>query len=94
MGASGSVPGVDLSIVTFIVTDLTECDVSLHIDLFHNKNETTDHTGLMGNPLYDDDVGRMCFNPAKVCTFLCDDRTSSLCSKCSCYNCTCRPALS
>jgi len=25
----------------------------------------TDHTCLMGNPLYGDDVGRMCFNPAK-----------------------------
>eukprot|EP00957_Ditylum_brightwellii_P166145 12648960-Ditylum_brightwellii.AAC.1 len=25
----------------------------------------TDHTGLMGNPLYGDDNGRMCFNPAK-----------------------------
>lgn len=24
-----------------------------------------DHTGLMGNPLYDDEVGKMCFNPAK-----------------------------
>jgi len=25
----------------------------------------TDHTCMMGNPLYDDEVGRMCFNPAK-----------------------------
>ena len=25
----------------------------------------TDHTGLMGNPLYSDDVGKMCFNAAK-----------------------------
>ncbi len=25
----------------------------------------TDHTCLMGNPLFSDDVGRMCFNPAK-----------------------------
>jgi len=25
----------------------------------------TDHTCLMGNPLYSDDVGKMCFNPAK-----------------------------
>ena len=25
----------------------------------------TDHTGLMGNPLYQDDVGAMCFNPVK-----------------------------
>ena len=25
----------------------------------------TDHTGMMGNPLYSDDVGQMCFNPAK-----------------------------
>lgn len=25
----------------------------------------TDHTGLMGNPLYSDDIGAMCFNPAK-----------------------------
>jgi len=25
----------------------------------------TDHTGLMGNPLYHDDVGQMCFNAAK-----------------------------
>jgi hypothetical protein len=25
----------------------------------------TDHTGLMGNPLYSDDVGAMCFNAAK-----------------------------
>eukprot|EP00546_Thalassionema_frauenfeldii_P009624 CAMPEP_0178912114 /NCGR_PEP_ID=MMETSP0786-20121207/10078_1 /TAXON_ID=186022 /ORGANISM="Thalassionema frauenfeldii, Strain CCMP 1798" /LENGTH=568 /DNA_ID=CAMNT_0020584651 /DNA_START=624 /DNA_END=2327 /DNA_ORIENTATION=+ len=26
----------------------------------------TDHTGLMGNPLYSDDVGRMCWNAAKT----------------------------
>ena len=25
----------------------------------------TDHTCQMGNPLYDDDLGKMCFNPAK-----------------------------
>jgi hypothetical protein len=25
----------------------------------------TDHTGLMGNPLYSDEVGKMCFNAAK-----------------------------
>ena len=25
----------------------------------------TDHTGMMGNPLYSDDVGRMCYNAAK-----------------------------
>jgi hypothetical protein len=25
----------------------------------------TDHTGMMGNPLYSDDVGKMCFNAAK-----------------------------
>ncbi|KAL7531124.1 hypothetical protein ACHAXR_005221, partial [Thalassiosira sp. AJA248-18] len=25
----------------------------------------TDHTGLMGNPLYSDDVGKMCYNAAK-----------------------------
>lgn len=25
----------------------------------------TDHTGLMGNPLYSDEVGKMCYNPAK-----------------------------
>jgi len=25
----------------------------------------TDHTCMMGNPLYSDDVGKMCFNPAK-----------------------------
>ena len=25
----------------------------------------TDHTCSMGNPLYSDDIGRMCFNPAK-----------------------------
>ena len=25
----------------------------------------TDHTGLMGNPLYSDEIGKMCFNPAK-----------------------------
>ena len=25
----------------------------------------TDHTCMMGNPLYSDDVGRMCYNPAK-----------------------------
>ena len=25
----------------------------------------TDHTGLMGNPLYSDDIGAMCFNAAK-----------------------------
>jgi hypothetical protein len=25
----------------------------------------TDHTCLMGNPLFEDDVGRMCFNPVK-----------------------------
>jgi hypothetical protein len=25
----------------------------------------TDHTCLMGNPLFSDDVGRMCFNPVK-----------------------------
>mmetsp|Transcript_18161 Transcript_18161/g.26955 ORF Transcript_18161/g.26955 Transcript_18161/m.26955 type:complete len:609 (+) Transcript_18161:76-1902(+) len=25
----------------------------------------TDHTGLMGNPLYSDDIGKMCFNAAK-----------------------------
>ena len=25
----------------------------------------TDHTGMMGNPLYSDDVGRMCYNGAK-----------------------------
>jgi len=25
----------------------------------------TDHTCLMGNPLYSDDVGKMCYNPAK-----------------------------
>ena len=25
----------------------------------------TDHTCLMGNPLYSDDTGKMCFNPAK-----------------------------
>lgn len=26
----------------------------------------TDHTGLMGNPLYSDDVGKMCWNAAKT----------------------------
>ena len=26
----------------------------------------TDHTGLMGNPLYHDDIGAMCFNAAKT----------------------------
>ncbi|KAL7543067.1 hypothetical protein ACHAXR_012379, partial [Thalassiosira sp. AJA248-18] len=26
----------------------------------------TDHTGLMGNPYYEDEEGAMCFNPAKV----------------------------
>lgn len=26
----------------------------------------TDHTCLMGNPLFSDDVGKMCFNPAKI----------------------------
>jgi len=25
----------------------------------------TDHTGMMGNPLYSDDVGKMCYNAAK-----------------------------
>lgn len=25
----------------------------------------TDHTGMMGNPLYSDEVGKMCYNPAK-----------------------------
>ena len=25
----------------------------------------TDHTCSMGNPLYSDDIGQMCFNPAK-----------------------------
>ena len=25
----------------------------------------TDHTCMMGNPLYSDDIGKMCFNPAK-----------------------------
>eukprot|EP00579_Thalassiosira_antarctica_P009866 CAMPEP_0201916614 /NCGR_PEP_ID=MMETSP0903-20130614/6206_1 /ASSEMBLY_ACC=CAM_ASM_000552 /TAXON_ID=420261 /ORGANISM="Thalassiosira antarctica, Strain CCMP982" /LENGTH=1007 /DNA_ID=CAMNT_0048452479 /DNA_START=32 /DNA_END=3051 /DNA_ORIENTATION=+ len=25
----------------------------------------TDHTGMMGNPLFSDEVGNMCFNPAK-----------------------------
>mmetsp|Transcript_28472 Transcript_28472/g.58444 ORF Transcript_28472/g.58444 Transcript_28472/m.58444 type:complete len:790 (+) Transcript_28472:137-2506(+) len=25
----------------------------------------TDHTGMMGNPLYSDNVGKMCYNPAK-----------------------------
>ena len=30
-----------------------------------NGQAYTDHTCLMGNPLYSDDVGKMCFNPAK-----------------------------
>jgi len=30
-----------------------------------NGQTYTDHTCLMGNPLYSDDVGKMCFNPAK-----------------------------
>lgn len=30
-----------------------------------NRQTYTDHTCLMGNPLYSDEVGRMCFNPAK-----------------------------
>ena len=45
------------------------------IEIGHNLNlahsggldgaEYTDHTGMMGNPLYLDDVGAMCFNAAK-----------------------------
>lgn len=31
------------------------------IDLTLSK----DHTGMMGNPLYSDDVGKMCYNAAK-----------------------------
>lgn len=44
-------------------------------ELGHNLNmahsggtdglEYTDHTCLMGNPWFDDDYGRMCFNPVK-----------------------------
>jgi len=30
-----------------------------------DRQTYTDHTGLMGNPLWEDDVGRMCFNPVK-----------------------------
>jgi len=30
-----------------------------------NGQTYTDHTCMMGNPLYSDDVGRMCYNPAK-----------------------------
>eukprot|EP00979_Chaetoceros_neogracilis_P003697 scaffold656_cov271-Chaetoceros_neogracile.AAC.7 len=30
-----------------------------------NGRTYTDHTGLMGNPLYSDEVGKMCFNAAK-----------------------------
>ena len=30
-----------------------------------NGQAYTDHTCLMGNPLYSDDIGKMCFNPAK-----------------------------
>ena len=28
--------------------------------------EMTDHTCLMGNPLWEDDVGSMCFNPVSL----------------------------
>lgn len=30
-----------------------------------DRQTYTDHTCLMGNPLWGDDIGRMCFNPAK-----------------------------
>ena len=40
--------------------------IVLSVLSYRNKNETPDHTGLMGNPLYSDDVGKMCFNAAKV----------------------------
>lgn len=30
-----------------------------------DRRTYSDHTGLMGNPLWGDDMGKMCFNPAK-----------------------------
>eukprot|EP00588_Corethron_pennatum_P003167 CAMPEP_0194301250 /NCGR_PEP_ID=MMETSP0169-20130528/61690_1 /TAXON_ID=218684 /ORGANISM="Corethron pennatum, Strain L29A3" /LENGTH=536 /DNA_ID=CAMNT_0039051481 /DNA_START=349 /DNA_END=1959 /DNA_ORIENTATION=- len=38
-----------------------------NLGLFHSGKDLTydDHSCMMGNPLYSDEIGKMCFNPAK-----------------------------
>lgn len=44
-------------------------EIGHNLNLAHSggldRQTYTDHTCLMGNPLYSDDVGKMCYNPAK-----------------------------
>ena len=44
-------------------------EIGHNFNLLHSGGldglEYTDHTCVMGNPLYSDDVGSMCYNPAK-----------------------------
>eukprot|EP00804_Cyclotella_cryptica_P015357 CCRYP_007991-RA/>CCRYP_007991-RA protein AED:0.05 eAED:0.05 QI:388/1/1/1/0.6/0.5/6/917/663 len=45
-------------------------EIGHNLNLAHSRgidgNEYSDHTCLMGNPWFQDDVGQMCFNPAKT----------------------------
>ena len=44
-------------------------EVGHNLNLAHSGGKDgrtyTDHTCIMGNPLWQDDVGAMCFNPVK-----------------------------
>jgi hypothetical protein len=53
----------------YLMTGVQMHEIGHNLGMAHsgglNGSTYTDHTCLMGNPLYSDDVGKMCFNPAK-----------------------------
>ena len=55
---------------TFIHSLFCAAEIGHNFNLLHSGGldgkTYTDHTGVMGNPLYHDDIGAMCFNAAKT----------------------------
>ena len=49
---------------------LLQHEIGHNLNMAHSggldRKTYTDHTCLMGNPLWEDDIGRMCFNPVKA----------------------------
>ena len=54
---------------TYIHTYIIITEIGHNFNFLHSGGidglTYTDHTGLMGNPLYSDDIGKMCWNAAK-----------------------------